>query len=187
MSVANTLPSAQEARDSELEDEGVHYHVSSRHLMLVSPMFKRALTKDGFAESERHESDGMFHIEAADWDAEAFLIVLRIIHLRNKHVPRMVTLEMLAKIAVVVDYYDCKEAVELFAEQWIGQLKRIAIPKFYCRDLVLWIWVAWVFDQTEQFQQATAVAINQSTEHVRTMELPIPARVSGKPIQHPIT
>jgi hypothetical protein len=32
------------------EPEGIHYRVSSRHLMLASPMFERILTRDGFAE-----------------------------------------------------------------------------------------------------------------------------------------
>jgi hypothetical protein len=58
------------------DSDDIHYHVSSRHLMLASPMFKRMLTKDGFAELSRCETDGLFHIEASDWDPEALLIVL---------------------------------------------------------------------------------------------------------------
>jgi hypothetical protein len=142
-------------------------------------MFKRALTPDKFTESVRNEVDGLYHIEAHDWDVEAFLIVLRIVHGRNKQVPREVTLEMLAKIAVLEDYYNFGEVLDVFTEVWIQKLTKTPIPATYCRDLILWIWVAWVFDIEQQFMEATATAIKQSTESVRTLELPLPARVSG--------
>ena len=48
------------------------------------------------------------------------------------------------------------------------------LPTTYCRDLVLWIWVAWVFDIEEHFKEATATAIKQCTESLQTMDLPIP-------------
>ncbi|KAF1833346.1 hypothetical protein BDW02DRAFT_500813, partial [Decorospora gaudefroyi] len=168
------------------EEDSIHYHVSSRHLMLASSWFKRALTKGGSAESNRNEMDGLFYIDASDWDAEAFLILLRILHLRNKDVPRTVNLEMLAKIAVLVDYYSCKEAIEVFTEIWMTKFKRTTkrksqpVPTTYCRDLVLWIAIAWTFDLKEEFEQATAVAIRESPETMRTLELPIPARVDTK-------
>ena len=73
------------------------------------------LTRDGFAESDRNETAGLFHIDAEDWDAETFLIYLQILHLRNRQVPRIVTLEIMAKMAILVDYYDCGEAVKLLS------------------------------------------------------------------------
>jgi hypothetical protein len=155
------------------------YHVSSRHLMLASPVFKRALSQDGFSESVRNESDGLYHIEAHDWDPEAFLVVLRIVHNRNKLVPREVTLEMLAKIAVLEDYYTFGEALDMFTVLWIEKLSKATLPSVYCKELVLWIWIAWVFDIEKQFKEATFRAIMQSTESLRTMDLPIPAIVSG--------
>jgi hypothetical protein len=159
------------------ERESIHYHVSSRHLMLASSVFKRMLTPNGFAESVRDEVDGLYHIPAHDKDVEAFLIVLQIIHGRNKQVPREVTLEMLAKIAVLEDYYNFGEALELFTEVWIQRPSQDPIPTVYCRDLVLWIWIAWVFDIEKQFTEVTATAIKQATESLR--DLPIPAIVSG--------
>jgi hypothetical protein len=86
---------------------------------------------------------------------------------------------MLAKIAILVDYYNCKEAVEPFTEMWITDLKKVALPVTYCRDLILWVWAAWTFDMKEQLKQATAVAIRESTELMRTIVLPIPERVSS--------
>jgi hypothetical protein len=175
-----SLPAQKDPEEpEEPEEESIHYHVSSRHLMLSSPIFKRMLTQNGFAESVRNELDGLFHIPALYWDAEAFLIVLQIVHGRNKQVPREVTLEMLAKIAVLEDYYYFGEALDVFTEVWIQKLVMSPIPTVYDRDLVLWIWIAWVFDIEEQFKEATFTAIMQSTESLRTLDLPIPTIVSG--------
>ncbi|KAI4696662.1 uncharacterized protein J4E88_000840 [Alternaria novae-zelandiae] len=113
----HTPPSTAPEEPGELEEQSIHYHVSSRHLMLASSTFKRMLAQDGFAESVRNEADGLYHIAASDWDPEAFLIVLRIIHGRNKQVPRDISLEMMAKIAVLEDYYNFGESLCLFTEK----------------------------------------------------------------------
>ena len=118
-------------------------------------------------------------ITAADWDEEAFLILLNILHLRNRKVPRIVSLEMLAKIAVLIDYYECGEALEGFTEKWVGSLVAVTpMPLTYCRDLVLWIWVTWAFSSAAHFERATAVAVKESTEAFRDLGLPIPPKVS---------
>jgi hypothetical protein len=169
------------AGSKEIEEEGIHYYVSSRHMMLASPWFHRALTKNVWSESGRSKDDRRFHITTEDWDADALLIILNAFHLRNKQVPRTVSLKMLAKIAVLVDYYECGEAIELYTNMWINDLKvQVVVPPTYCRDLILWIWIAWVFDEVDQLKQASAVAIKTSTECFRVLGLPIPARVSGK-------
>ncbi|KAH7357590.1 hypothetical protein BKA66DRAFT_552777 [Pyrenochaeta sp. MPI-SDFR-AT-0127] len=178
----NTTPSVEPVEIPvampEPEEEEIHYHVSSRHLMLASPWFNRALTKDGWNESGRDQTDRRFHVAAEDWDPEAFLILFRIFHLRNRQVARTVTLEVLAKIAVLVDYYECAEATELFADVWIDNLKKVTFPSTYCRDLVLWIWVSSVFNSTDLFRKATATAIKTSPESLRTIGLPITTKVS---------
>jgi len=166
--------------EPDAQDDNVYYHVSSRHLMLASPWFERALTNEGWSESGRSEEDGRFHIAAEDWDAEAFLLVLRVFHSRNKQIPRTVSLETLGKIAVLVDYYDCGEAMESWTMMWITDLKSSTESlSTYCPDLIMWLWIAWVFDEADHFRRASALAIQQSTESIQTLELPIPERVAG--------
>jgi hypothetical protein len=176
-----TLSTTVSTTESDTPDEYVYFRVSSRHLMLASPWIRRALTKDAWSESNRHEVDGLFHITAEDWDEDSFLILLNILHLRNRQVPRTVTLEMLAKIAVLVDYYECGEAIELFTDMWITSLtKGTKIPSIHNRDLVLWIWISWVFNLSDCFERATAVAIKQSDEGIRSLDLPLPTKVIGR-------
>ncbi|RYP62552.1 hypothetical protein DL771_009682 [Monosporascus sp. 5C6A] len=88
----------------------VQFRLSSRHLVLASPFFKKAL---GGPWKEGHSvtSDGCRYIHTEEWDPNALLVLMQIIHGRNWGIPRSVSLEMLAKIAVLVDYYKCHEAL----------------------------------------------------------------------------
>lgn len=60
-------------------------------------------------------------------------ILMRILHGKNQHVPKAVNLELLAKIAVLVDYYNCPDAAGLAAEIWIPKLTP---PTQVSKDLV---------------------------------------------------
>ncbi|KAF2441506.1 hypothetical protein P171DRAFT_392839 [Karstenula rhodostoma CBS 690.94] len=176
---ADSVPdSIIEAGPKETEIS-VLYYVSSRHLTTASPWFRRALTKEKWTESGKDEKDGLVHIHADDWDSEAFLILMNIIHLKNRKVPREVSLEDLAKFAVIVDYYECAEAVEHFTDKWKESLRTATpIPSTHCRALILWICIAWVFEWEEQFSDSTLVAVKQCSEPLRTLGLPIPERVT---------
>jgi hypothetical protein len=157
-------------------EEGIHFRVCSGNLISASPWFSRLLKRDGWMESHRNPEDNMLHISAEDWDEQAFVIMMNIFHLRNRKVPRTVTLDMLAKIAVVADYYECTESIELFVEIWFADLKtKSPIPTTYCRGLILWIWVSWAFKWVEIFKQSTAVAIKQCDELFQNLGLPIPS------------
>lgn len=167
----------------EQEEQGdVHYYVSSRHLALASGFFKSSLAKDGWIEGQPSAADGKYHLSAMDWDPEAFLILLQIMHLRNRHVPRSLTLEMLAKMAVLVDYYRCREAIEVFSEMWINFARSTSpMPSTYGRNLVLWMCVAWVFKLPTEFEQTTKTAFSRSKiPTIQGMGLPIPKLVLGK-------
>jgi hypothetical protein len=159
------------------EDSPIHYHVSSQHLQLASPWFKRAMTNETWAESK--SVDGHYHIIAHDWDSNALLVLLNILHLRNRQVPGVISLEFLAKMAVLVDYYECSEAIEPFTSIWTGNMKNIVVPSAFCRDVVLWICVAWIFAIPERFQAACAVAIKEGKDNMDTLGLPIPPCVLG--------
>jgi hypothetical protein len=67
----------------EQGEGNVYYYVSSRHLALASGFFKSALAKDGWLEGHPSAEDGKYHLSTADWDPEAFLILLRIFHPRR--------------------------------------------------------------------------------------------------------
>lgn len=158
-------------------DEPVTFLVSSRHLVLASPVLKAMLT-GGWNEGDRN--NGQLHICAEDWDAKALAVVMNVLHSHYRQVPKTVTLEMLAKIAVIVDYYKVHEALEIMASVWIKVLQE-SLPHLLGRDVVLWILVSWVFGDVSIFKQVTKVAILRSRGDVEiSQRLPIPPAVIGK-------
>lgn len=51
---------------------------------------------------------------------------------------------MLAKIAVIADYYECREALYFLTDMWIKNVEE-KIPTAVSRNLILWLWIAWFF------------------------------------------
>lgn len=167
--------------DDEVEPEQpskIRFRLSSRHLSLASRYFEKQLEapwKDDSAVS----SCGCYYIYADDWDAEALLALVQIMHGRNRSVPRSLNLEMLAKIAVLVDYYECHEAVEVFSEIWFKALES-PLPTQSNRDLILGLVVSWVFKQADVFETVTARAMQQCKGPLPTLDLPIPKSLVGR-------
>ncbi|KAK5636015.1 hypothetical protein RRF57_011727 [Xylaria bambusicola] len=156
----------------------VLFQVSSAHLRLGSRYFKKALNGP-FKESQLG-TDGFRHIDADGWNTYAFLTVMRIIHGHNREVPRNVDLKMLAMVATVVDYYECDEVLEPFIEIWCSRIRTAPVPETINRDLILLLFVSWVFKWSAEFKAATKIAQNQSKGPLSTMGLPIPDRIICK-------
>jgi BTB/POZ domain len=170
--------------DEYAEPPGVEMRVSSRHLILASSYFKRMLNGD-WEESKALRLKGCLRIEEKDWDAGALQIVMDIIHGRTRNVPKVISLETLAKVAVLVDYYECLEVVEIFSSMWMESLK-YTITEKYSRDVMLWICISWTFGQSDMFRLATEIAIMYSTGPVQMLSLPIPERIIRKLFERPV-
>ncbi|KAL6230203.1 hypothetical protein BDW75DRAFT_234590 [Aspergillus navahoensis] len=150
--------------------------VSAKHLILASPVFKKILT-GRWKESIAYAQKGSVEITAESWDLEALLVLLRTIHGQNYLIPRKLTLELLAKVAVLADYYDCREAVDILGRHiWINAMEE-AIPSTYCRDLILWLWVSWFFQLPAHFKKASSAAMSLSDKGIDALGLPIPYNV----------
>ncbi len=148
----------------------IKFLVSSHHLKSASPVFRAALT--GPWNESILTKDGHHQITAEDWDVRALLAILYAVHGRNNYVPKIVTLELLCKIAVLVDYYRVHEAVRFPCLLWVDDL-RGSVPRTYGRELVLWLCVSWVFQNEDILQAVAATAIGESTEPISALELPI--------------
>lgn len=175
-----------EEPDGSTDDQGepmaeeILYFVSSRHLALASSWFAKVFDGDNWKESLRDETDGLFHVNMEGWDVQALLYILNILHHRNRGVPRQITLEMFAKVAVLVDYYECVEATEMYAERWTEYLENVSpIPETFDRNLMLWLCIAWVFKLPDKFRRTTEVAIKRADQELKTLGLPV-TRCAGK-------
>ncbi|KAI1637055.1 hypothetical protein F4809DRAFT_606854 [Biscogniauxia mediterranea] len=152
---------------------------SSSHLALASQRFGRMLKNAWPDLAVIHEEDGLRHWETEAVDLAAFEIVMDVIHGHNRRVPRAVDLEMLAKVAVIVDDLQCREAVEIFVDMWLSKLEESAPPRglSYSRDLVLWIFIASVFSHDEIFRSCTYTAVMETTGPISSLELPIRGKI----------
>lgn len=146
--------------------------------MLASPVFKKLLS-GGWKENVTFLQKGSVEITAEGWDTEALLIMLRAMHCQHHSIPRTVTLEMLAKVAVLVDYYKCKEAVGIFTDIWITALKG-TIPNAYSRELILWLWISCFSGLSAEFRKITSTAMSRSNGLIDSLGLPIPDKIIGK-------
>ena len=170
---------ANKQHSSPIPDEKyVRMRTSSKHLVLASPYFRRNL-QSGMSESQALRSQGHVQFSMAEQDPEAMLIVMNIIHGRSRNVPRLVDLDMLTKLAVIVDYLECLEVVEPFSDRWVDNLKG-DIPKTYSSELIQWLCVSFVFRKETQFETITSTAIRLSRCAIETLGLPIPGSLLGK-------
>jgi hypothetical protein len=122
---------------------------------------------------------GSVEITVCGWDLEAFMILMDIFHCQPQNLPREVSLELLAKIGILADYYECHALVRYFVDRWINTLKE-KFPETYSRDSMLWLWVSWVFALPTEFEKSTAMAISQSSGLITNLGLPIPGKAIGK-------
>ncbi|KAJ5903149.1 hypothetical protein N7504_005532 [Penicillium tannophilum] len=149
--------------------------VSAKHLTFASPVFKKLLT-GGWKESITYFQKGSVEITAETWDIDALMIVLQAIHGQHYLMPETLTLDMLAKVAVIADYYDCKNSLYLLKDKWIENLEE-KVPTTVSRNLVLWLWIAWFFERSSQFKLSTCIAMSQSNSWIDSLGLPIPDNI----------
>lgn len=151
---------------------GLRIKVSSKHLSLASRIFKNKLQ---FAKAGAKQPDGRIHLQlsaAGEFDPRAVSIVLNAVHGRGAKVPKAVDLNTLAQIALFVDRFQLFDAVEVYGERWISKLDE-RLPEVYNRDLVLWVYVSYVFRQAEVFRAVTKTAAVGSDGPLRTLGLPM--------------
>ncbi|KAB8270840.1 hypothetical protein BDV30DRAFT_250433 [Aspergillus minisclerotigenes] len=160
--------------DDESRGKTFRIQVSAKHLMLASRVFKASLT-DGGKENIAFCQQGSVEMTTEGWDLEAFLILLKIIHGQAHDPPQKLSLEMLAKVTVLPDFYGCQKPVRVLADMmWIRSIMDKAdIPNEYTRDIKLWMWISWFFQLEALFTRTTAIAMNKSKGLITPSGLPI--------------
>ncbi|KAK0719289.1 hypothetical protein B0H67DRAFT_532932 [Lasiosphaeris hirsuta] len=154
---------------------GLRIKASSKHLALASRIFRNKLQFAGAKGSV--QSDGRVHLGLAEgFEPRAVRIVLDAVHGRGRKVPKAVDLETLAQIALFVDRFQLGDAVEVYADRWIGGLEG-SLPEAYTRDLVLWIYASFVFGRADVFKAVTKLAAARSNGPIRDLGLPIKEKI----------
>ncbi|KAF3016990.1 hypothetical protein E8E15_006155 [Penicillium rubens] len=153
-----------DAIEGNVPREHTRFQVSSKHLSLASDYFKRML-KACWAEGAALSTKGSAEIPVNDCKPEILLIILNIIHGRSRQVPRKLSLPQLTDIAVATDFFQCHEALEVFAGIWIQDLKPLILSSF-SEDTKKWIMIAWVFKSNDILRQTETIAMQKGTDKI---------------------
>lgn len=159
---------------------GLRIKVSSKHLSFASKIFKSKLKYAGGQKSK--QSDGRIHLQLApeeQFDSKAVAIVLNALHGKGSKVPKEVDLDTLGQIALFVDKFQLFDAVEVYGERWISRLEQ-TIPDAYNRDLIVWLYISYVFRNAEVLRGVTKTAIVGSDGPIKTLGLPIRDKLISK-------
>ena len=159
-----------DSSDESLNDRKMILQVSSKHLMLASPVLKTML-RPSFREGQELLNTGRLELSLDDDDPVALLIFLNIIHGRNRNVPKCVDLKTFTHIAIFADKYECKDAFLLLIDPWCDALKE-TIPEAFNETLLSWMCISRIFGRSTELRQLTRIAIVQTTEKMET-ELPM--------------
>ncbi|CVL03506.1 uncharacterized protein FPRN_11801 [Fusarium proliferatum] len=151
------------------------YRVSSAHLILASPVFKAML--DGPFKESSHNKDGRFEVKTSECSAEALLILLDIMHGHHRDVPETIEISLLTEMAILVDYYECHEIVEMFAENWIASvIQEDDIEESDYQTNMSRLFISWVFGKIELFNSVVYSIIKLTARPIRT-DLPLPSTI----------
>ncbi|PLB54143.1 hypothetical protein P170DRAFT_319011, partial [Aspergillus steynii IBT 23096] len=174
--------------DSRQEHDEVRFQVSAKHMILASPVFKRLL-KGPWKEGTELAKQGSVEVVVDSWDSEALLILLNILHCRHRDLPHEMSVEQLAKIAVITDYYDCHASVEIFTDMWVKSFRPASSDTPF-NEMIMRLFIAWVFRRREAWDQVHIDVMKWSQRSIHSFGLPFPDRLIGNapsPRPNPVT
>ncbi|KAF5872370.1 uncharacterized protein Bfra_005729 [Botrytis fragariae] len=174
--------------ESSTSDSTLFYHdrilVSSKHMSLASPVFK-AIIKGESHEDLVLRTTGKLELPLPDDDPPAMRILIDVIHGRMNSVPLKIDLNLFTQIAILVDRYQCREAVRLLPAIWKDELPS-KFSEYAWDDIGRWICIAWQFELHDEFRRATQIVRESCTFSFEVLmatigyDLPIPKFVAGK-------
>ncbi|KAF5628784.1 hypothetical protein F52700_7876 [Fusarium sp. NRRL 52700] len=127
--------------------------------------------------AEATEASAVREISTTGWDVHAFFTVLRIMHGCNRQVPEVVSISFFVDVAVIVDYYECADAVAIAANLWKTDILTSKGERSPMQEKasVMWLWIAWVFAWPSEFCAAAyrQVYYSQGLDPIDPHDLPV--------------
>ena len=168
-----------EAAQDEQEPSAIHYLVSSRQLRIVSPYFEN-MFKRNYDETVPDSRDSLYHVQAQQWNPEAFTVMLNIAHLQLSAIPKRISLKLFAGLFVVADYYRMEDTLRLFTAEWLRQLKQQPEPTDYTEESMLWMFLGAKLTDVDMFGSMASIAMMQGCHPIQFLNLPFPSGVQSE-------
>ncbi|KFZ16545.1 hypothetical protein V502_05040 [Pseudogymnoascus sp. VKM F-4520 (FW-2644)] len=158
------VSSSSPTQELELGSQPVQMRVSSKHLIHASCTFCTSL--NSFSAGHMLQTERNVTLTFPDEEPDVMIVLLHIIHGQNRKVPRQVSLAMLTKLAAAVNYHRIQEAVELFADIWMEDLKKCPLPTSYTSEVLPWLFIFWVFRKKDGFRNMTRILHQESDDNL---------------------
>ncbi|EGX93696.1 hypothetical protein CCM_01965 [Cordyceps militaris CM01] len=167
------------AKDTKTIQPEYTFLVSSHILRHASRLFEKDLDPDGPWKQPEVQTDGLRHKHLEDFDPQALSHVLNLIHFRTTQVPDKLEMETLAEVAVIVDYFQCHEAMRFAVQSWITEPITITVIRDlkFGRTLMLWLLIASVFKVQTILKRAITILVEEGTGPFDALDLPISQNV----------
>lgn len=167
---AGGLPLSMQSRNYEkAEPTSISYRVKGQHLCRVSSHFENLLMGPWFENTHFEHGGGGFklYLWEGQWDPNALLILLRVIHHQLSEIPEIIDLTLLWKIVVIADYLNCIDFLADFLQQWgldaLSQYRRnIAFGMDHdtvLKDGLLCTFISWKLRLRGEFRMATRILV----------------------------
>ncbi|KAJ9658688.1 hypothetical protein H2198_003566 [Neophaeococcomyces mojaviensis] len=153
----------------------VEVHVSSMHLIEASRYFETLLVGKFQEASEKQ-------IALTEIHAQAFIILMNIVHSRYRHLPKRVEPEILFQLCILIDMYGMHDSTVLQTDLWFECLLK-EIPDHSAPNLHHWAFICYVLKKAEAFQAVTAT-IQKFYIESAVPSIPLPSSYEGE--QHQI-
>ncbi|KAJ9605306.1 hypothetical protein H2200_009963 [Cladophialophora chaetospira] len=163
--------------NEDSESEEVEVLVSSRHLALASPVFRVMFDGDFLEKITLGQSEPK-RIPLPEDNYEAMIVLLRIIHGQNSKVPRSIDPKSLIEIATLVDKYELLDACQMHVDVWMNTSCLDHVRAW--RELADWIYITWIFQKGNQFQELTRRAIWEMDHYTEISEVSLPESITSK-------
>lgn len=165
-----------------IEAKEVHLRVSSMKLISSSRYFQAMLEGGAFREGKELKEQGFVEIELLDPedDPVTMMIILGIIYDKGIQVPEELNLPLLYKVAVLVDKYQWHDLVAPRAVSWYDKIVQVRkLPDTFGDDVLMWLWMAWLFGMKEHFKTLSSVAQQDACNPISVTEenIRVPTRV----------
>ncbi|KAE8318385.1 hypothetical protein BDV41DRAFT_375145 [Aspergillus transmontanensis] len=143
--------------------------------MLASAQFKRTF-QNGFQEGNELRSVGHVKVPICDWEPVPFLLLMAILHGRTQLVPQTLHFDWLKAMAILVDYYECYEAVAMVSDLWTKAFEREQ-STLAEESPMEWLFITWAFRKGDAFESITKSIQLEHKKDISSEELPIPAEI----------
>lgn len=175
---------ATQPTTEERASPDVHIKVSGKHLSMASPVLKKALM-GSWKQNLNFKRDKAVEVHAEGWDIEeALLVLMQIFHCKPHELPTKTSVELMAKLGVLADYYECMPLVRCYVVNWLTpsvmEMPGSIMTDSYTRDFMVGLWVSWVFNFPEAFETYSGRVIGYSPGSIVSFGLPIPVNIIGK-------